>query len=365
MEESNTNPIRKLASIRKIAHLIPIKNRDFIELAQVDGWQVIIKKGEFQINDLCVFFEIDSFLPMEDRYEFLGKTKNYKGTTGYRLKTMKMAGALSQGLALPLSMFPELIDPNINDNVTEQLNIAKYDVSVTTSISPISGDQQGVFPSFIPKTDQERIQNLMSYFTVHKNTEFEETLKIDGSSCTMYKIPYKPTIWETIKGYFGFNIPNYHFGVCSRNVELKPPLYKNKPSQFWEVAYKYNVEKDLPIGYAIQGELVAPNIQANHEKVKEAEYYIFDIFDIKNRRYLTYIERIAFIEEFKLIIPHVPVIGTRHIFQECTTLDQLLQRVDNTSMNPKTISEGRVYKCTSNPQITFKVINNRYLLKEK
>lgn len=352
--------MRKLVTIRTISQLLPIPNKDRICLAIIDGWSVIVKKEEFNVGDKCLFFEIDSFLPFTDTFSFLGKPIIYKGKPGYRLKTMKMAGALSQGLALPLHMFPTITDTSLDD-YTEQLGVIKYDVAEVVSFqSPAStGPQEGKFPVFIPKTDQERIQNLTHYFDTHKHHEFEETLKLDGSSMTCYKIPKQPSIIDRIKTWFGIKTTTYHFGVCSRNFELKP-----SESNFWKAARKYNIEKRLPIGYAIQGELLAPNIQSNHEKVNDVEYHIFDVYNIKEQRYLLPSERRAFVHLF-LTTPHVPVVSTAVRIFEQHDLQSLLKHVEGQSINPNTISEGRVYKSTTNPSLTFKAISNQYLLKSE
>lgn len=371
---------RKLVSIRRISEILPIEGADFIATAIVDGWQVIVKKTEFNINDCCVFFEIDSLLPIETRYKFLGKTTKNGYNTGYRLRTMKLRGVLSQGLALPLRMFPEIEHPKFGQEVTELLKVVKYEEDfITTNPSAGGlkvGDSQGKFPSFIPKTDQERIQNLLTYFSIHANTEFEETLKLDGSSCTMYCIETSPTIWQRIKLIFGVSYNNKKFGVCSRNLEIKPTdnftkTFDNngKPStysqsDFWYVAQKYNVAQNLPVGFAIQGELIGPKIQSNHEKVTDLEYYVFDIYDIVEQRYLTPAERHHMMTETLQQVPHVPVISTTTKILSTRSLQSLLAHVEGESMHPDTVSEGRVYKSTDG-QITFKVISNEYLLRKK
>lgn len=104
--------MRKLASIKSISDLMPIEGKDRIELAAVDGWHVIVKKGEFQIGDKCVYIEIDSVLPEKPEFEFL-RSKNF------HIKTMKMAGVVSSGICFPLSIFEaygELIRDN-NGNI--------------------------------------------------------------------------------------------------------------------------------------------------------------------------------------------------------------------------------------------------------
>ena len=366
--------MRKLATIRKITNIVPIENCDNIALAIVDGWTVIIKKSEFSIGDSCVFFEIDSFLPLEPRYEFLKKTTKFDGKEGYRIKTMKMKGVLSQGLALPLTMFPE-VSTN-DDDVTNRLNIIKFDLEQFYGANTAGPRERkfGLFPTFIPKTDQPRIQNMTHMFLTHKDTTFEETLKLDGSSMTCYKIPNKPTLFQRVLSFFGKQLPIYKFGVCSRNVDLKPSDNKVQvfdnfgkksvyaQSDFWATAIKMDIENKLPIGYAIQGELIGPSIQANHEKVSSLDYFVFDVYDINKKQYLTPEARREFCKQYS--IQHVPVTNPNATPLQMT-LEELLAHVDTESMNPGTVSEGRVYKSNSYPTMSFKVINNKYLLKHE
>ena len=365
---------RKLVTIRKISSIIEIKDCTEIALGVVDGWSVIIKKSEFKIGDPCVFFEIDSFLPMEPRYEFLKKTTKFNGTEGYRIRTLKMKKVLSQGLALPLSMFPELTE-NIQEDLSETLGVIKYDLEQFCGVNNTSkSEKPGKFPSFIPKTDQPRIQNLPHLFTTNKEDTFEETLKLDGSSMTCYKVSSSPTLLQKFLSLFGIKAPTTKFGVCSRNVDLKRTAntvmtFNNEgkesvydQSDFWATAIKLDLANKVPVGYAIQGELIGPKIQANHEKVTELQYYVFDVFNISEQCYLLPQERRDFCHT--LGIPHVPVMNVEATPLQLT-LDQLLQHVDTESVNPKTVSEGRVYKSNTNPLLSFKVINNRYLLKHE
>lgn len=366
---------RQLVTIRTIAQLLPIEGASRIEIAIIDGWQVIVKVGEFKPNDKCVFFEIDSFIPSAPALEFLGKLQTYEGKQGYRLKTMKMRGTLSQGLALPLSILKDrnyFREPDLSTNdLAEQLGVVKYDIDTQNSSSKPGmkiGQTERNFPSFIPKTDQERIQNLTSKFITSKDEEYEETMKMDGSSMTCYKID-KPYNWlqKLLRNFIPMK-PKYHFGVCSRNLELRRPTASTPQSDFWALAIKHNIEKHLPSGYAIQGEICGPKIQSNHEKLTENQYYVFDVYDINVKKYLTPIERRIFFMTylFKSGIQHVSVRADKvKIFSECPTVQDLLARVDTESINPGTISEGRVYKNARNPQDTFKCINNKYLLKSE
>lgn len=370
--------MRKLATIQRVQALHEIKGADFIEICQINGWQCITKKGEVKVNDLVIYFEIDSFLPDNDYFSFLSKKTTFEAKQGYKLKTIKLKKAISQGLVLPISHFKNhtsvLTNMKEGDDVTEILEVIKYDpeTQVYASKSGMKvGKARGNFPSQIPKTNQERIQNLVTYFSTMTDEEFEETLKLDGSSMTCYKVAYNPSRWEKFKSFFGFKHPENHFGVCSRNLELKrtanaTQTFDNQgkvsvydQSDFWSTAIKYDIESKLPAGYAIQGELIGPKIQANHEKVTELQYFVFDVFNIKTGLYLLPTERREFCALHN--IPHVPVISTN--FKPLQLgLDNLLKHVEGQSMNPGTVSEGRVYKHTTKP-ISFKAISNLYLLK--
>lgn len=373
--------VRKLASIQKVRKLIPIHNADRIELALVNDWTCIVKKGEFSVGDDCVYFEIDSLLPDEERYSFLASSKkDYFGSQKYRIKTMKMKGVLSQGLALPLSYYPEMIHFKEGDDITELLNIIKYDPEFynDNGSKPKTGNSKGKFPSFLSKSDQERIQNLPHYYETYKDHLWEETLKLDGSSMTVYKHFKKITFWDKVKLYLGFKIDLHQFGVCSRNLELsrsddysKTFINNGKESEyvqsdFWKIAIKLKLEKYLPVGYALQGELIGPKIQSNHEKVTENQFWVYDVYDINESRYLLPGERHSFIQcYFPHGLNHVPVVDYVQVFDICDNLESLQERVKGESMNPKTVSEGRVYKSCIVHGLSFKCISNEYLLKDK
>ena len=129
------------------------------------------------------------------------------------------------------------------------------------------------------------------------------------------------------------------------------------------MAHLYDVEKYLPVGYAIQGELIGPRIQANHEKVESLDFFIFDVYNITEQRYLTPLERSDFCLDQLRHMKHAPVLQTMiRIFEVCPDIKSLLARVQGQSMNPGTISEGRVYKSLDGTK-SFKCINNDYLLK--
>lgn len=369
--------MRKLVTKRVVDKLIPIVGADRIELAIVDGWSCIVKKGEFEVGQEGIYFEIDSFLPASDnRFDFLGesKVKQFGERRGWRIRTMKMRGVLSQGLLLPLNLFRG-VDVTAED-IAPQLNVVKWEhLDNNGSLSGTTG-KQAKFPSFLPKTDQERLQNVMHYFNAYQDHEFEETLKLDGSSCTMYKIVKPKSWWQRLLELVNIDHSTEHFGVCSRNLEIKagdnytttfrnagvPSVYAQ--SDFWYVAKKYDIIAALPAGFSVQGELIGPKIQNNHEKVVDKEFHIFDIFDIAKGEYLTPSDRVDFINVYLPDVVHVPILQSSvKIFEQCQDLETLQKRVTGASINKEVVSEGRVYKSCTDPKLSFKLISNEFLLR--
>jgi len=139
--------MRKLASIQRIKNLEPIAGADAIEKATVLGWQLVVKKGEFAIGDLCVYCEIDSRLPDRPEFEFLK-------ARGMRIRTVRLRGQISQGICFPLSILPVYTDVQEDTDVTELLDITKYEPPIPAQLAGVA---KGLFPSFIPKTDETRV----------------------------------------------------------------------------------------------------------------------------------------------------------------------------------------------------------------
>ena len=328
--------MRKLASIRKIAGVRPIPEADAIECVTVDGWDVVTKKGEFQVGDLAIYLEIDSWVPTA-LAPFLSKGKEpreFNSVKGERLRTVKLRGQLSQGLLLPYATLGRIAQEG--EEVTEELGIQKWERPINPQLAGLA---KGNFPDFIPKTDQERIQNC-KHILEDRQEQYEVTIKLDGSSFTAYH-------------------RDGMFGVCSRNLELKP----SETNAFWQVANKYLLNEFLPLmgNYAIQGELVGPGIQGNQEQLKELDLYVFDVFDIDTQTYLSAEERYEFVDE--LCLKHVPVVFVSS--EAPATLEEVLKLAEGPSLNPKANREGLVFKSIRNPHLSFKAISNSWLLKEK
>jgi len=334
--------MRKLASIRRIDSIDPIVDADAIEVATVGGWKIVVKKGEFAVGDLAVYLEIDSWVPTE-LAPFLSKGKEpreFEGIKGERLRTIKLRGQLSQGLLLPLNK--DTIEWNEGDDVTEYLGIVKWERPMNAQLA---GMARGNFPSQIPKTDQERVQNLVGEIRAAFDikSEFEITEKLEGSSMTVYLI-------------------DGVFGVCSRNLDLK----ETEGNAFWATARELDIEgkmREIPDGdWAIQGELIGPGIQGNIYNLSKPEFHVFDVYNIKTGEYLKPVYRRELIQRMGLT--HVPVIAIDKDLGVGTVDDILTWAEDKSRLNPNQEREGIVFKQV-NGGMTFKAISNRYLLGEK
>ena len=344
-----TEQIRKLASIRKIDAINPIEGADAIECATVGGWKVVVKKSEFSVGDLAVYCEIDSWIP-HSLAPFLSKgqyPRVFEGVEGERLKTIKLRGQLSQGLLLPRYVALDKVgEIHEGMDVTELLGILKWEKAIPAQLAGVC---KGNFPTAIPKTDQERCQNLTREITsaIEEGTKFEVTEKLEGSSMTVYRMQGE-------------------FGVCSRNMNLK----ETEGNSFWDVARANTIEAkmiavDGDWDFAIQGELIGPGIQGNIYKLLKPEFLVFDVYDIQTGEYLSPAARRELIDRMGLM--HVPVIaaeadlnGTLGI----TDISQLLNFAEGKSIFTNTEREGVVFK-EVNGGFTFKAISNKYLLGDK
>jgi RNA ligase (TIGR02306 family) len=343
--------MRKLATLRKIESINPIDGADAIEVATVGGWKVVVKKGEFFVGDLALYFEIDSWIPTE-LAPFLSKGKEpreFEGVKGERLRTIKLRGQLSQGLLMPVNILPDgdcYMDGNIGEDVSEILGIKKWEKPMNAQLA---GMARGNFPTQIPKTDQERAQNLVKEITtvINDGTRFEVTEKLEGSSMTCY----------LIEGVFG---------VCSRNLDLK----ETEGNAFWATARREGVEEKMRAidpywSFAIQGELIGPGIQGNIYNLKETKFYVFDIYNIQTGGYLDPADRHALIDRMGL--NHVPIISDSDKLQDLLGIkdfDSILSFAEGESLLYNTEREGVVFR-EVNGGMSFKAISNKYLLGEK
>lgn len=335
MDEPIKRSMRKLASLQRITTLEPIPNADSICKATVLGWQLVVKKGEFSVGDLCVYVEIDSILPERPEFEFLRARSN-------RIRTVRLRGQISQGVCFPLSILPDTVKVEEGLDVTTVLGIEKYEPPIPAQLS---GVMKGGFPSFIPKTDETRVQILADLLQKYEGEHCFVTEKLDGSSVTYY-------------------LNEGEFGVCSRNMELE----KSEDNSFWKVAVNLGIEaklNSLGKNIAIQGELIGEGIQSNKYKLKGQTVRFFNAFDISNYEYLNYSDFRALMENLEL--PMVPVLEER--FPLVSDINGLVElSIGGSVLRKETRREGIVIrplkeKTDQIGRVSFKVINPKFLLK--
>ena len=380
--------MRKLVTVRKISEINDIKGADRIKVAVVDGWEVVVKANEFVQGSYCVFFEIDSFIPVEDtRFEFMHSSslRSYEGKKGVRVKTIKLRGQVSQGLALPVSAFPEIEDAIsglteeevLDSSFDELLGVVKYDTFTARRGSTggpkiIPAHAAGAFPWYIPKTDEERIENLWQkrerLCDGDISKQFYYTLKVDGSSTTVFLAD------ERLGYYDGIDIDENGFQavVCSRNLALK----YDADATFWKavessgvIAAIKAIKKATGRTLAIQGETLAPCIQGGREKFEEPTFLAFCAYDIDEHKYLSYNEFIKIMDYWD--IPRVPVLKGGSPFTEFSTINEMKDFVDTIKENfgddvfadvPEGIVFHPVSEAGNSSRKSFKCISRKYLL---
>ena len=360
--------MRKLATIRTVQSIEPIKGKDRVELAHVDGWTCMVSKADsFTVGSLCIFCEPDSVFPATDQWKFLEKYN-------YRIKTQKFKDAdgnlvYSQGLVLPLSVLPNM-EYKYDEDVTSVLGITQYGPTMDKEpeVTPKKNYSQWLmrfawfrnlvlpkklseaFPSFVSKTDEERIQNCPSI--LESAVLWDATEKVDGQSGTFAVQRHKKFLHTT-----------YEFFVCSRNLRK---LHKDN-SSYWNVAIKYDIQQKLTQflkqnrdfkWIAIQGECIAPGVQGNKYHVKEADLRVFNVITPTTGR-LGNIDAKCFVE--KLGLKFVPIVFT-NINLSKTTVEDVLKLANGKSELYDTLREGLVFR-SKDGRKSFKAISPEFSIK--
>jgi len=380
---------RALAYTARCGKIERIEGADSIALMSVLGWKVIVKIGEFAEGDLCVFFEIDARLPQQEWSAFMASRK-------YKVKTMKLGrfGVISQGLALPLSVFDAEIPKKEGVDVTDLLGVtyaveednvrkaeadplAKYKAMVSRHPQIFSQswakwmmdrpwgrdvmyflfgrkkDSGSTFPAFIRKTDEERVEN--QPWRLGDGKTYVATEKLDGTSCTY-------VLERTGRNRF-------EFYVCSRNQRLAQETRERyeKRSIYWDLAFRYDIEEHLKDylqqhptckWVCLQGEGVG-QVQANPLKLAENDLYIFNVMDADQGRLSSYDGK-AQVESWGM--KFVPILGEVTIPETMEELKTLA--TGKSAVNPQVLREGLVYRSLDGKD-SFKNVSREYLLKHE
>lgn len=338
---------RKLASVQRALEITAIEGANAIELVRINGWQCVTKKGEFRVGDLGVFLEIDAVPPDTPVFRFLWSAKD--GTVSerpdkFRIRTMKLRGALSQGLFLPLTSF-DLGEVQPGDDVTEQLGVTKYEPPLP---SGGQGEIGGVFPGFVPKTDEIRVQSAPEVIAEIWALPYAITLKYDGTSATFCVDPRDRS-----------------FLACGRNYAIN-----EGDNLYWRVARHYDLPEKLAAhpNMAVQGEICGPGVQKNRLELERVALFAFNVYDIANRRYLDHDEAREFLAQIE--VPAVETLERGESFGY--TLPELLRLAEGKYPGTKNEREGLVIRPLAERhsevlagRLSFKAISNRFLLKEK
>jgi RNA ligase (TIGR02306 family) len=357
--------MRNLASIQRVLEIRPVPNAERVELITVLGWHVVVQKGEFNVGDLCVYCEIDSLLPERPEFEFLRKN-------GFRIRTLRLRGAISQGICFPLTIIGKIdkifpggdVNVQVDDDgnlmslvegmdVTELLGITKYEPPEPACLG---GDAKGKFPPFLVKSDETRVQVLQVLLDKYNGVKCYYTEKVDGSSYTCY-------------------LNNNEFGVCSRNLELN----ETENNSLWKLTRKFDIENKLRKfgkNLSLQGEIYGEGIQKNKYKIKGQNIRFFNVFDIDEQCYYNFNEFVDFIGSLGL--ETVPVLNTEYVLSN--NIDELVElSKGNSVLNPDSPREGIVIRPLVelqdfditilndfdliNGRVSFKAINPEFLLK--
>lgn len=356
---------RKLVSVQKIVSTEPIEGADRIEIARVQGWQCVTQKSNnFKPGDLVAYFEIDSLIPLSvPQFAFLKK----KEETEARIKTIKLKGKFAQGLILPLSVIDEaLAHLNITRefeyeedlDLTELLGVKKWEVETAASLA---GNALGLFPSFVSKTDETRIQNAPRILQRHHDKVVAICEKLDGSSTTVFYVPRNtpglPAKYQEQEG-------EMIFGVASRNLCLE-----EDDGAFWRTVKGLRLrEKMQEIGkpMVFQGELIGPGVQKNRLKLNELTIKWFNAVNPIGRTYYSHYESRQLFDQYG--ISPVPFVDNAYLGS--LSVDQwVTMSMGKSLLNPAVNREGIVVRPMVEEQeidlggrFSFKVINPEYLV---
>lgn len=340
--------MRKLASIQVVNEIRPIENADAIECVVILGWTVVAKKGEFKVGDKCVFFEIDSILPNEEKYSFLDYKEEYNG---YRLKTVRLRGQLSQGLALPINIFDIPEDIEVGTDLTEQLKIRKYEPPVPEETGAKSSSRVWE----IPKTDEERYQSNPALVEALKGKKYYASVKLDGTSTTII---------------LNFNEDNEpEVNVCGRNT----CYIESANNKYWAVTMKYSMKEKILDYYnktgkrlAFQGELIGPKIQGNKMRLIENDLYIFNVWMADGKQPFEKCDldtSLKMAKDFGLNFVPIELTGEFvYTSDELQDLTKIKYNKYFPNAKPSQNIEGLVFR-SIDMKVSFKVVSNEFLLR--
>ena len=400
---------RELVYVVRIDEIKPIEGKDRVECAVVGGWTVMVRKGQFKPGDLGIYFEIDSKVPEKEPFMFLEgkhfkiKTQKYKTPSGYFWSQGLLMSAEDFGWKLhndTIFMGDGLDDYVIEkDFLTEKLGVTYADADDNKRKAKSADkyklmaqrrpdifkkkwaqwmmrrnwgkkvmflffgkkkDKKSQWPSWVKKTDEERVQNMP--WILQDKSEWFATEKIDGTSTTF-----------TMKGYGR----KREFYTCSRNVVFDRPD-KNcyyETNVYTEMCEKYNMEHVLDClmtffensnhrgveFVTIQGETYGEGIQKRDYGLKGHDFMAFNlIVGFKDGEVKRFNPSVMTIILTDYGIPCVPIVNEYFILPD--TVDELLAIATDKSAIDGGMREGLVFR-SSDGERSFKAVSNEFLMK--
>jgi len=284
------------------------------------AWRVISAE-KLEVGDLVVYIKVDTVAPDREEFEFLRSKK-------FRINCIRLRKEYSNGLIMPLRLFKddiqhawgyEVVEEDAGEDVTEIIGVTKYEKPTNLG----SGEAKGNFPSHIvSKTDEERIENYPRVIEKLKGKEVYVSVKADGSSVTV------------------INHPDEGFKVCSRNLEIK----ENEDSKYWNPVFKYNLKEILPVGYALQFELVGNGIQKNPEGLKHYDARVFNVWKTEGRVLLDYDDMVEFLAELK-----IPKVDDYYVGEfKWETVEEMIEEARKVKYANGVKGEGLVWRLKKN-----------------
>lgn len=315
-----------LVYIGKVIALEDVANSDFLSAATVvcgpgGKWRGVVRRGDFEVGYKCMVYLPDSIVPKSEAMSFMSKTK-------WRVRMCRFRGCPSEVVIMPRT--EQFFTVDVGVDITEATGVTKY----VKEIPPhMAGQILGSFPTFIPKTDEPNYQTAQELVEELKGKPYYITQKLDGCSTTAYRL-------------------GDHFGVCSRNLELKPDANNG----YWKIALQYDLPKNLPDGIAVQWESVGPKIQNNPMRLNSLDGYIFSAYNIENQCYLEFKELQNLCQTLQM--PMAPLSGLGVSFDD-SELDKRAIGLYESGEDQEGIVIRSLYNHGHKP-ISFKVINLDY-----
>jgi hypothetical protein len=354
--------MRDLASIQKIAKLTPIEGADRIEVATILGWEVIIEKGKYNINDLVVYVEPDVILPEREEFEFLRSRCWNKTYNGFRIKNMKMRGVFSQGIVFQMSILP--FDAYKEGQVVRDLigcvRYAPEELKQKEQVKLYKGFKKLLlkysffrnlllpkkksksYPDNIKKSGETNIQKDFNRLTGFPNTEYYKTEKLEGQAAT-------------------YSLERGRFCLYSHNVKLT----MNGCGNWQTIAKQLDIEsllrsykKKHKRSLCIQGEIIGSGIQKNIYNINGLDFYVYRIKDLTSNKYLEIDDMIECCSELGL--KTVPIIDRNVKLYD--SVKDILSDADGKSVLYDVKREGVVWRSETDQTVGFKARSPEYLL---